>query len=117
MVCASDLHIVFGYGTNIVYLIGINPTGSLTVGNVVQIYGEPDAVQVKPDTLPEEQPQTVIWLYFDNIYTSLVLPVQAGTTYHVDANTLVKNIGYLDKTTYELLRQKYTEPWLGYGDY
>lgn len=114
--CGSGLLVTYRQGTDVVDGIGINPSLPVTVGDVIKTYGDPSAVLVTLQGTPEEKQRTSVILYFDSIYTTLVLPDQQGYSFDLKATTTIENIGYFDRASYELSRQ-YSSPWLGYGMY
>jgi hypothetical protein len=95
--------------------LGFNPSEEITVGEVIKHFGKPDSVKVTASGLPE-YPHTVMILYFNKIRTNIVLPIQEGITYRVEASTPIENIGYSSNKTYKPSDLRYLD-WVGYGEY
>jgi hypothetical protein len=101
--------------THLVSWIGFNPTTPITLGDVISLYGEPSAVLVIPDGVPEH-PYTNMMVFFDNIRTRIVLIRKEGTVYKVDSSLGFDNVVYYDMDAYKEDKQHVTN-WTGYGVY
>jgi hypothetical protein len=113
--CRFVVSVAFQLGTDIVSIVGFKPSSKLTVKGVISKYGNPDSVTVTASGLPEH-PRTVMVLYYDKIYTNLVLTEQEGVEFEVIADTEIENIGYSDQADYNL-SNRYAFKWNGYGKY
>ena len=114
-ILCESVGIVFDKG--IVTEIGYTPKRSLIVGQVIDTYGEPDAVGSIIGTIPEVKPRVKASLYYDEMYMQILLPEQDGNLYHLDPDTHIESIGFLMKEDYEELRKIIPMSWQGYGTY
>jgi hypothetical protein len=113
--CRLIVSVAFQAGTDIVSVIGFEPSQKITVGEVIAKYGDPDSVLVTASGLPEH-PRSVMVVYYDRISASLRLVKQEGFEFAVATNTQIDNIGYSDQAAYDLAK-RYTFKWNGYGKY
>ena len=116
MSCEPGLSIVYQKGSDVVDGIGIRPTQIINVADVINHYGNPDAVLVVLTGTPDKSPKTTMMLYYDKILTTLVLDEQVGVYYDVQPTTSIFNIGYDDAASYKAAKQD-SATWKGYGKY
>lgn len=114
--CDSTFGVSFAEGSDIVASIGIKPSQQIAMADVIVVYGNPDAVLVTLQGTPEEKQQISMIVYYDSIFTRLVLPDQDGSLFEVGPTTPVENIGYSDANSF-IFSPQYSSPWIGYGQY
>jgi hypothetical protein len=117
IVCtSSDLEIAFQPGTDIVDAVGFRPSQTITVGDVIATYGEPDTVLVAGRT---HYYRTSMILYYDSLKTDLSLPEQEGSRFEVALSTEVERILYSSTAGYMSYRPAtdFLQEWKGYGEY
>lgn len=113
--CSNNM--IFSFqDSNIVSRIGFRPTKELVVKEVIEKFGNPNAVLVTNQSTPESLPYTVMIIFFDNLNTNMVLPQQQSLTYHLSPNVKIESIGYSDMNSYKMMRQ-YHQDWKGYVFY
>ena len=116
IICSPIAVFILKEDVDIVAGLGFRPTQRITVEDIIEKYGEPNAVQVVGLGLPESNPQTTMTLYYDSWNMSLRLSDQASITYELEPDVQVENIAYSDKRSYERYRQ-YSSGWHGFGSY
>jgi hypothetical protein len=112
-----ELTISFQSDKDVVDGIGYSVSEPITVGDVIDFYGEPDAVFVEYTGLPHDYYNTVMMLYYDDIYTRLLLPEQESGVFNISSSIVIANIAYFGKDSYRRTRQRYHAIWNGYGQY
>jgi hypothetical protein len=95
--------------------LGYSPSIPLTVRMLVDGLGPPDALRVIPSGLPEHQRATML-VYYDQSYTRILLPEETGVVYHLEEDTPVERVVYLEKTSFDRNRADASE-WAGFGEY
>ena len=95
--------------------VGVDPANPITIGDVISLYGQPNAVLITPDGVPEH-PYTTMMVFFDNIRTRIILARQEGTVYKVNSSVSLDNISYYDADSYKTDEQHAID-WNGYGEY
>jgi hypothetical protein len=113
---AGRLNVQVGTQTNIVNAVWLLPNDSITLGEMIEKYGEPKYV-----TLDQEAPGTIHpRFYWNSIRMSVVLPEIPGNTYDVEKTTAVEIISFSDENLYRIYEKSansYSKPWKGYGTY
>jgi hypothetical protein len=112
-----DLDIGLGVDVDTVISISFGLASEITVGDVIDKYGEPDAIFVGYSGLPHDDYNTFATLYFDEIYTQLGLPEQESEPFEIAPSTKVLGIGYKDVESYMEHKQRWSSEWEGYGSY
>jgi hypothetical protein len=114
--CAGLLFISIDRESHIVAAVGYRPSAPLSLGQVIENYGDPAVVGVQQDGIPEVV-RSVALLYFDNIHTRLTLPTTKGQSYSIVRSTPIENVTYLSDAVYQNMTDVHVVPWNGYGDY
>lgn len=104
----------FQKGTDIVGMVGFQPSDKITVGKIIAKYGNPDTVSVGNEGIPEH-PTVGMSLFYSDIQTVIGLVVQQGTLYNLDASTQAQAINYFDILSFS--EQRRSGHWRGYGIY
>ena len=107
--------------TNIVNGIWFYPNDSISLGEIIEKYGDPDFFLMSSETGPEG-PTVQMSIYWDSIRMGVWLPKVDGKIYVVEDTTAVEGIGLSDETTYPRsyaseFGASYYTPWNGYGAY
>lgn len=120
--CGVSVGINVYQETDIVEGIGFYPSKQITVEEVIDKYGEPDAVKVASIWFNwEDRPETTMMLYFFDINTVIDLGSQDGVIFNLKPSSQIQSISYSmivspsgdgDETG-----PKYISPWHGYGEY
>ena len=119
LICSPvvELSISFRLDEDIVNGVGFHPSQTVTVEEIIERYGEPDAISVEYSGLPHDSYNTVMMLYYDDIYTRLLLPEQESDVFELRPSVEVQTVVYFDRATYAETRQRHSTDWNGYGKY
>ncbi len=102
--------------TNIVNAVWLLPNDSISLGEIIEKYGEPNYV-----TVDQEAPGTIHpRFYWNSIRMLVLLPEISGESYDVEKTTEVEGIDFSDETLYRASEKEsdpYYKPWNGYGMY
>jgi len=116
---AGRLNVQVETQTNIVTAVWLLPNDPISLGEMIEKYGEPNYV-----TLDQEAPGTPgtihLRFYWNSIRMSVVLPEIPGNTYDVEKTTAVEIIRFSDENLYRIFEKatnSYSKPWKGYGIY
>jgi hypothetical protein len=101
--------------------VEFDPMVNIKIGDVINKYGEPSKVSVRYDILSmPEHPYFDMVIYFDKIFSYLVLPRQEiFPAYEISQDTLIKYVIYFDEDTYKdaINTDKHITEWKGFGSY
>ncbi|MFT3890200.1 MAG: hypothetical protein QM730_01085 [Anaerolineales bacterium] len=90
----------------------------ISVGDVIDKYGEPDFVEVTQGYITRND--VAAFLYWDviNMAASLpILPETEGEIYNLENSTIIKGIGFYSDEDYLDYSRESSIPWHGYGVY
>ena len=113
---AGRLNVQVDTQTNIVNAVWILPNDPISLGEMIEKYGEPNYVTLNRETLDTIQPS----FYWNSIRMSVILPEIPGNTYDVEKTTGTEGIEFSDETLYRISDKEtepYYKPWKGYGIY
>jgi len=106
--------------TKIVNGIWLQPTTSISLGEIIKKYGEPDFVAVSHDKLLEGS-TIQMYLYWDLNRMSIVLPKIDGDIYVIEKSTKIEEASFSDeelyRSSYEIEFGPFYKVWNGYGAY
>ena len=106
--------------TKIVNSIEFHPNTSISVGEIIKKYGEPDFVGVSHDKLLEV-PTIQMYLYWDSIRMLVVLPKINAEIYDIEKATKIEEVNFLDEELYldssEIEFGPFYKLWKGVGAY
>jgi hypothetical protein len=112
---AGRLNVQVETDTNIVSAVWIRPNDALSLGEMIEKYGEPNYVTLDQETPGAIHPR----FYWNSMRMVVVVPQIPGNTYDVEKITAVEGVSFSDENLYRLA-DKETEPykpWNGYGLY
>ena len=113
---AGRLNVQVDTQTNIVNAVWFLPNDSISLGELIEKYGEPNYV-----TVDQEAPGTIHpRFYWNSIRMLVMLPQISGKTYAVEKDTEVEGIDFSDENLYRISDKEtepYYKPWKGYGIY
>lgn len=116
-ICGFKISVSFQKDKDLVESVGFRPD-NLTLGEVITMYGDPDAVLVlSGGTSQEHPPILTMSAYFEKIKTRVNLFNQEGVEYAVKGSTLISDVSYFDAPTYESMKALPLQKWKGFGDY
>ena len=113
---AGRLNVQVDTQTNVVNAVWLLPTDSISFGEIIEKYGEPNYVALDQATPGTIHPR----FYWNSIRMSVLLPEISGEAYDVEKTTLVEGIDFSDENLYRISDKEtnpYYEPWNGYGIY
>jgi len=113
---AARLNVQVDTQTNIVNAVWLHPNDSISLGEIIEKYGEPNYVTVDQETLGTIHPR----FYWNSIRMLVLLPKISGETCNVEKTTRVEVIDFSDENLYRTSEKEsdpYYEPWKGYGIY
>jgi hypothetical protein len=102
--------------TSLVTAIWFDPSVPISLGEIIEKYGESNYVTLDQETPGAIHPR----FYWNSIRMSVVLPEIPGNTYDVEKRTAVEGIQFSDENLYRISDKEtssYYKPWKGYGTY
>jgi hypothetical protein len=103
--------------TKIVNAVWFRPNDSISLGEIIEKYGEPNYVTIDQ----EGEPGTIHpRFYWNSIKMLVTLPEISGKTYDIQKTTKVEGIEFSDENLYRTSDKEsdpYYKPWDGYGIY
>jgi hypothetical protein len=103
--------------TNIVNAVWFFPNAPISLGEIIEKYGEPNYVTIdQGDTPATIHPR----FYWNSIRMLVALPEISGKTYAVEKTTAVEGINFFDENLYRISEKEtdpYFKPWDGFGVY
>lgn len=102
--------------TSLVSAIWFDPSVPISLGEIIEKYGEPNYVTVDQDATPNLQ----LRLYWNSIRMLVVVPEIFGETYDVRNTTEVEGVDFSDENLYRISDKEtnpYYQPWNGYSMY
>jgi hypothetical protein len=112
----NRLNIQVATATNLANGIWFYPNVPISLGDIIEKYGEPNYV-----TLGQEAPGTIHpRFYWNSIRMLVMVPEISGGTYKVKKTTEVEGIDFSDENLYRTSEKEsdpYYKPWKGYGIY
>lgn len=114
---AGRLNVQVDTQTNIVNAVWFLPNDSISLGEIIEKYGEPNYVTVDQEGAPGTiHPR----FYWNSIRMLVSLPEISGKTYDIQKTTEVEGIDFSDENLYRTSDKEsdpYYKPWDGYGMY
>jgi len=106
--------------TNLVNGVWFYPNISISLGKIIEKYGDPNFVSLDREGLPEA-PTVKMNLYWDSIQMLVALPEIDGKIYVVKKATKVEGVDFSDEILYqdssEVEFGAFYKLWTGYGAY
>ena len=102
--------------TSLVNAISFDPSVPISLGDMIEKYGQPNYVTVDQDGPGTIHPR----FYWNSIRMLVSLPAISGETYAVKKTTEVEDVNFSDETLYRTPEKEtdpYYKPWNGYGMY
>lgn len=113
---AGRLNVEVDTHTNIVVSVWLLPNASISLGEMIEKYGEPNYVTLDQETLDTIHPR----FYWNSMRMVVLLPRIPGNTYDVEETTEVEEISFSDESVYrtsDKVPDSYFKLWNGYGRY
>ncbi len=116
----SRFNVQINAQTKIVNGIWFHPNTSISVGEIIKKYGEPDFVAISHDRLLEGH-TIQIYLYWDSNRMLIVLPKIDGDIYVIEKSTKIEEADFSDEELYrgssEIEFGPFYKLWHGYSAY
>ncbi len=103
--------------TNIVNAVWFLPNDSISLGEIIGKYGEPNYVTIDQEGAPGTIHPRIYW---NSIKMLVSLPEISGQSYVLQKTTVVEGIDFSDESLYRTSEKEsdpYYKPWDGYGTY
>ncbi len=125
---ASWIGITCGYSvvvqvdkqTNVVNATGFYPSLPISLGEIIEKFGEPDFASLHSEG-PVEAPTSRISLFWDKFKMTVEMPQIDSHIYALEGTTTVEMVIFLDDAQYidsnEISFGEYYKRWNGYGGY
>ncbi|HET9906448.1 MAG TPA: hypothetical protein VFQ23_07400 [Anaerolineales bacterium] len=113
---AGRLNVQVDTQTNIVSAVWIRPNDPISLGAMIETYGEPNYVTLDQETPDAIHPR----FYWNSMRMVVVVPQIPGNTYDIEKITAVEGVSFSDENLYRLADKEtssYYKPWKGYGMY
>ncbi len=112
----NRLNVQVDMQTNLVNAVWFDPSVPISLGEIIEKYGEPNYV-----TVDQEAPSTIHpRFYWNSIRMLVTLSEISGEAYDVEKTTEVEGIDFSDENLYRTSEKEsdpYYKPWNGYGMY
>ena len=112
----NRLNVEVDMHTSLVCAIWFDPSVPISLGDIIEKYGEPNYATVDqggPDIIQTR-------FYWNSIRMLVMLPEISGDTYNVEKTTEVEGIDFSNENIYRISDKEsnpYYQPWNGYGMY
>ena len=118
--CGYSVVVQVDSATSLVNGTGLYPSLPVSVGEIIEKYGEPAFVVLQADgTL--EAPTSRMWLFWDELNMTVEMPQVDSHSYALEGTTTVEMVMFLDEKNYtdasEVSFGDYYKRWNGYGSY
>ncbi len=100
---------------SIVSTISFKPSQEITVSEIIQNYGEPEAVIALPQDMDVESPYNMTLLFLSKNMI-IGLPEQGTKYFDLEQTTIIRGASYYFKSVFEE-NDIFNQPWKGYGKY
>ena len=115
--CSGNrLNVQVDMQTSLVNAIWFDPSVPISLGDIIEKFGEPNYV-----TVDQEMPGTIHpRFYWNSIRMLVTLSEISGEAYDVEKTTEVEGIDFSDENLYRTSEKEsnlYYKPWIGYGMY
>lgn len=112
----NRLNVQVDMDTRLVCAIWFDPSVPISLGDIIEKYGEPNYV-----TIDQDAPGPInLRFYWNSIRMSVLLPEVSGETYEVEKTTEIEEIYFSNENIYRIsdkVSSPYYKPWNGYGMY
>jgi hypothetical protein len=96
--------------------LSIKSSKRITVKQILERYGNPDAVYVKSDGIDKKRPYKMDLIYLKQ-YLVIGLPSQNDKYYEVKPTTAIERVLYSNKNEFPRFIGSFNQHWTGYGIY
>ena len=118
--CGYSVVVQVDKATSIVNATGFYPNVSISLGEIIEKYGEPDFVSLHAEG-PAEAPTSRMSLFWDTLKMTVEMPQIDSHIYALEETTTVEMVLFLDEAQYidssKISFGEYYKRWNGYGAY
>ena len=118
--CGYSVVVQVDRATSIVNGLGFYPSVPISLGEILEKYGEPDFVSLQAEG-STEAPTSRMSLVWDKLKMTVEMPQIDSHIYALEGTTTVEMVIFLDEAQYidsnEMSFGKYYKRWNGYGAY
>lgn len=118
--CGYSVVVQVDRATSVVNATGLYPSSSISLGEIIEKYGEPEYVFLQAEGTTEA-PTSCISLHWDSLKMTVEMPQIESHTYTLEETTTVEMVLFLDEAQYtdtsEVSFGEYYKRWNGYGVY
>ena len=118
--CGYSVVVQVDRATSVVNATGFYPSVPISLGEIIEKYGEPDFVSFRVEDSPDG-PASRINLFWDRIKMIVEIPQIEGHMYGLEGTTTAEMVNFLDDAQYfdssELEFGEFYQRWNGYGTY
>ena len=118
--CGYSVVVQVDRATSIVNATGFYPSISISLGQIIEKYGEPNFVSLQADG-PEDAPTSRMSLFWDELNMNVAMPLIDSHMYALEGTTMAEMVMFLDDVLYtdssEIEFGEYYKQWNGYGTY
>jgi hypothetical protein len=118
--CGYSMVVQVDKATSIVNATGFYPSVPISLGQIIEKYGEPDFVSLHAEG-PAEAPTSRMSLFWNMLKMAVEMPQIDSHIYALEETTTVEMVLFLDEAQYiasnEISFGEYYKQWKGYGAY
>ena len=118
--CGYSVVVQVDKPTNMVNVTGFYPSSPISLGEIIEKYGEPDFVTLHPYG-PTEAPTSRMNLFWDSLQMTVEMPEINSPMYALEEKTTTEMVIFLDEEHYtdssEVEFGEHYKRWNGYGTY
>ena len=118
--CGYSVVVQVDKATSIVNATGFYPSVPISLGEIIEKYGEPDFVSLHAEG-PAETPTSRMSLFWDTLKMTVEMPQIDSHIYALEGTTTAEMVIFLDEAQYidsnKISFGEYYKRWNGYGDY
>lgn len=120
IICGYRVVVQVDKATNVVNVTGFYPSVPISLGEIIEKYGEPDFVSLQADG-SAEAPASRISLFWNKLKMTVEMPQIDSHIYALEGTTTAEMVIFLDEAQYidsnKISFGEYYKRWNGYGDY
>ena len=118
--CGYSVVVQVDRATSVVNATGLYPSVPISLGKIMEKYGEPDFVSLQAEG-SAEAPTSRISLFWDKLKMTVEMPQIDSHIYALEGTTTAEIVIFLDEAQYidsnEISFGEYYKRWKGYGAY
>lgn len=120
IICGYSVVVQVDRATSIVNSTGFFPSAPISLGEIIEKYGEPDFVSLQAEG-PAEAPTSRMSLFWDKLKMTVEMPQINSHIYALDGTAAAEMVIFLDEAQYidsnKISFGEYYKRWKGYSTY